>query len=300
MNKKTGKNSEGRLELSLDFPTWGDYVNFAVNEKTDMNPYAQMSRRVGEIEWAGTETFEEAVKLASDGWTEGEKKTKALSHGLFAHVSHLIERQNVVYDVEGNGIDVAKFLNNEPECWQKFETELTQGSGHRLVRIVFNFSASSKVSSGVIMARGAAIAALVELLEYAGHRVELIAVQSIEYMGKPDTPSSNNYGELRIGVKEFSQNLDMGRVSFALAHPAMLRRIAFSVWERGLDSDQRPKLGIPANYGHPCDLRSDRGDIYIGKALLGEVQWENEKKAERWIINELKKQGVTLSGAVTV
>lgn len=289
MNKQSNETPEGKLMVSLDFDSWGPYVDLAEHGETNMPLTTQGSRESDRGGWAGTSSFEEALELVINGWPDGEKKTRMLSRGLFAHVSHLIERQNVIYDVEGNGIDVAKYLNNEPECWQRFETELTDGPGHRLVRLMFNFSVSGGVSTNVIMARGAVIAALIELLEYAGHRVELTAIQSIQ--------RGSNYGELRVRVKEFSQNLDMGRVVFALAHPSMLRRLAFSVWERSLNGMERSKLGIGTHYGFPCDSLGDRGDIYVGKALLGAVQWEDEKQAERWIMDELKKQGVTLSVA---
>jgi hypothetical protein len=81
--------------------------------------------------------------------------------------------------------------------------------------------------------------------------------------------------------------LDVGRLIFAVAHPAMLRRLWFGVW------DSQPEEFATAmkadNYGHaPCtslasDLPSEITDPYVFPYLTeGERQWDDLSTALTW------------------
>lgn len=206
------------MAVRLDFEFWSEFVDYAASQPSTV-PHASRSSRVGNYKFTETLSFESAVKLALDGWDEGREQVKKLSGPIVEKVCNLIERQDLVYDVEGMGIDIARFVDGEPECWQRYETTVVEGESSKLIHIVFNLTVSSGIDQRVITAKGAAIAALVETLEYAGNRVKVTIAHAL------------NHYECYVTVKSFDQPIDLGRLVFALAHPSSLRRIFFSAQE---------------------------------------------------------------------
>lgn len=261
------------------FSCWSDFV-----DKVEKNPHPLASISTPpEHRWDLGVGLSGSTKLAREGWPEGEQHIKRLSLDLFDKVSSLIERDFPVYDIEGSEIDVARYLDGEPECWLRMETHRTEGPGRRIVRLVYNASASAGINADVLLARGAAVAALIELLEFAGIGVELTVV---------DLATFRLTTETRILVKPLEQPLDIPRIAYALAHPAMLRRSLFAISEQ-FPAHIRAGISIPGSYGAPADTQ-EQGDLYFGKSSLGDVQWSNPIVARAWIISQLKKQGVCL------
>lgn len=264
------------------FDTWSEWVDYCASDRVRQSNF---SREHG-CSFTKTYSFEEAVKLAHDGWADGATDIEKFSGPLFDRVSQLVERASVVYDVEGIGIDTARYLDGEPECWQKWETTVIEGFGSRVIRLAFNFATSSGISTEVITAKGAAVAALVQLLEYSGYSVEVSAVEGAETSGYRD--------ECRVIVKQADQFLDMPRLAFALAHPAMLRRLWFSYVEMQ-PAYFRNAVEQGSGYGLPVELKDKSTyDIYVPKTLWTEPQWKIPESATKWILDNLKAQGVTL------
>lgn len=73
-------------------------------------------------------------------------------------------------------------------------------------------------------------------------------------------------------------------LAFCLAHPAMLRRLLFSVAEIEGWSD------YAQNYGYPATA-TNKGDLYIEELFSGVI---SDSKAIDWIISELEKLGVRI------
>lgn len=273
------------------FKSWGEFVDKAENGKSALPDDQRASNTDQSEDWTKVKNKAEAIKLANEGWPQGTKSIKDMATPMFNHVSKMIERVEVNHDIEGHAIDVARFVDGEPEAWLKFENVIQEAeNGHRMIRIAFNVSVSAGVNTEVIIRKGAAAAALVELLEYAGHRVELIVCHSAKNYGGDTT-------EEYIRLKEFDQNLDINVLSFALAHPAMLRCLVFSV------NEQYPMETVRAmgyrrsdTYGRPTDIpEENQGDIYIGKSYGEDRQWDTPESAEAWVIDNLKKQGISLN-----
>lgn len=278
------------------FESWGDFVTLA--ETRPNNPYANNSRKVGgdgyfDID-RGTRTFEDALKLAREGWPEGSAKVAALADAMVNRISAKIERQDLYFDVEGADYDMGLYLKGEPECWNRWQTEISEGQGTRIFKLIYNISASGSVSGETITAKGAAVAALIQCLEYAGNRVELwIASGTCEHYSYERDGSENNQPatlETYTLLKPADQPCDMDRIAFALAHPATLRRLNFAVRESWVEF----MAEVRDSYGYSCDV-AERGDIYIAKSFAGEPYWSSPESAQAWIMAELEKQGVKIS-----
>lgn len=257
---------------SVYFPSWGELLAF-VEANAGKGQGSSTCR--DDASWYGTSSITEALSVARDGWPEGEALAKDLCTKILDKVTSLVEVEHVNYDVEGIGLDVAAFLNGEPECWQRFERKTEEREGLKQIRVVMDVTVSGGLSTGVIIARGAAVAALVQSLEFAGSRVQL------EVLPLCNGPR----WESRVLVKAADQDLDMSRVIFALAHPSMLRRIGFATQEGCPSRDNN------SGYG-PCSDSEDKGDIYIGSAMLGRTQWRDFDSSYEWVMGEMRKQGV--------
>lgn len=276
--------------------TWGEWIERATS--------APMPGRCGmssgdnftppSNHWDLGHGFQGTVKRALHGWDEGERAVKTISKALFDKIAVKVEREFPVYDVEGCEIDVARFLDNEPECWQRFESEVLENAGRRIIKLVLNISASASVSASTLMAKGAAMTALAELLEFAGHGVEVVVTDgSRGGWGVTGMQAFN-----MITIKHADQPMDINRMAVAMAHPGMLRRLGFSIMEHWPLDVQRA-IGVGGGYGHPADPPKDeQGDVYIGRSYYGEPQWESVPATIRWVLDQLKAQGIVIKEEV--
>jgi hypothetical protein len=90
--------------------------------------------------------------------------------------------------------------------------------------------------------------------------------------------------EVDVNVKKSSQPLEMSDLTFCLAHPAMLRRIMFSVAELQGWSDN------VYGYGYPAEA-TEKGDIYIKEIYSGTV---SDEEAVKWVLLELEILGIDI------
>lgn len=274
------------LKRESHFMSWGEFLDAATNRKLapcvacETNP---SSRRKYRQEFTGTETYEEALNLAIAGWPEGSARAAEIADSLFDGISQLVERTDLVYDYEGTDFDMGLYLKGEPECWYKFQTHIEEQQGTRQLRLVFNIAASAGVSKETMTAKGATVAALVQLLEFSGYRVEVMLAAGV----KSVRGGSFYYDDVLL--KAADQPLDIDKLMFAVGHPASLRRLMFSYWE----SDENQMKENSFSFGYPEDVPQDmRGDIYIAKSYYGEPQWTSTETAKSWVLAQLEKQGI--------
>lgn len=265
------------------FNSLGDFVQYLqASNPRSKNP---SSMGYGNRGWYGTASMQEAYDLARDGWESEAEQVAALSKPLIEKMTSIIERPEMVMDVVGNSLDVPEYLAGNPECWMRYESHTVEGHGTKHMRIVFNAMISGGISTEVIRAKGAAITALVEALEWGGCRVQV------------DVAIGYRMFESYVTVKHADQHLDVPRLVFALAHPSMARRFFFGLLER---QPEHRALGCGSGYGgngaeytwrHPC---SEKGDLYFGHSYYGEPHWLNADSVQEWVIEKLKEQGVSV------
>jgi hypothetical protein len=239
------------------------------------------------------------MRLARHGWREGAAMTRAYAQALTTRIVGRVEREDLVYGVEGMGYDVARLLDGAPEHWQRWQPtgEHEDRAGNRLIRVLMNASVSCGVPTRTIIARGAACCALVELLEYAGARVQLDVTWPCSGRATREVLTH------LVCVKRFAAPLDMSTVAFAVAHPSALRRLVFSAQERESES-VRSAYGVPhGGYGIPAEVPAverGKGTLYVPCANSGDADWSEANAAERWVLEMLREQGVTVTDAAKV
>lgn len=294
-NENQEQGSRGVRYHLDEFKTWGVFIAHCQTAPSHIRMSDRKSRG-GDGDrnrWSGG-SWDTACRLAREGWPEGLAEASDLTQRITEKITSTMERFDPYYDLEPGALDVARYLDSEPECWLRMESVLTRGPGLRHVTIVVNMTISAGIKTETITRRGAALASLVECLEYAGHRAK---VQICEAIGDSlDASRAKWYAEAIVTVKEFDEALDLDRVAFALAHPSVQRRFFFA-WNETLPAEFCGPLGIPHDgYGSPVDIKPEyRGDIYLTRMLSGEARWHSPESAEAWVREELTKQGVVFS-----
>lgn len=268
----------------LVFDDLDSFWNFSIQES---HAYTKTSREIDYDNWTGTKTWEEAKDLANKGWKEGLKEVEKYSAEITPFITSKVLRPIQSYSVSGYCLDVGSFLASQPEHFISREYEQRNYPG-RIFRLVVSVSFSSSISKETIIQRGSMVCALVDAIEYAGHRAEVICNDaSSKYNSDSHRKGENKedgWFETSITIKKANQPLEMTDLAFSLAHPAMLRRILFSVAEIEGWSD------FSGNYGYPAEA-TDKGDIYIREIYSGTI---SNEKAINWVLDELRKLGIDL------
>lgn len=268
------------------FSSFGEFQRYLNDTPMTRNFYNPSSKRSdnGDEGWHGTKTWDEAVALARDGWHEGLEKIASMSRPIVETISTRIERADIFHDVEGMSVDIARFVEGEPECWQNQTHTIVEGRGNRVQRIFVNASTSGGVSTSSMIERGSYIAACVECLERAGFACEVVWAMGIgASFGNSKGPDGliNAY----VTIKQPDAPLDMANLAFTLAHPAMFRRLGFAYIERQSELVSYVQDG---SYGM-SSVTFEQGDIYFREHFYG------QNFGPATIAGILKRQGVTLT-----
>ena len=276
-------------KYSIEFNDWHEAIDTALNGETSLSPHERKSMSTEDTKWFASKSLKHACDLALNGWTEGTERVKRISQPLIDRVTALVEKQDICFDVEGLVIDMGKYLDGEMECWQKLETEYSEGEGTKHVRLVFNGSVSACVNPETIIQRGVFICALIECLEFAGTRVEIIYTQAMISDRGVKT-------EFSIKLKSAEQPMDMARMVFALAHPSMLRRIGFS-WCEQIENPKSHGFAKDDGYGHiGVHPQSATSDINISGLYAKIDPFKGDSELIQSILIEtMEEQGIRFS-----
>lgn len=228
--------------------------------------------------------FPDAVRLARDGWPEGRKAVSEITERLNNLIGESLLKPDVFFDVAGDFVEMGRFVTGEPECMGQFtETEMPHQG--RIVRVVYNYATSCDITAESMVKRGAATVALIDALEGCGRQCEVWAVLSVS--------GCRSTYECVVPVKRAGEMVEIDRMAFILAHPAMLRRLTLSIEEHEAE-DIRTRFGFDdGGYGTPCDqTKFEQGE---GTVVVPQMLWSGDEAATlAWVFSELKKQGVTV------
>jgi hypothetical protein len=218
-------------------------------------------------DWDYEVGFNGAIELLKSGWPEGTIRVRKLVSGVQAQVRQSVMTVNQVtlgHSVAGIAPDVGRFVAGEPESMLMLENVEVDRS---IVKVVVNITSSGGVPAEALERRGAIATALVYLLESQGKTVAVDAVNCVEHV------TTKKRLRTRFVLKRPEYPLDLDRLTFMLAHPAMLRRVWFAVVESALTKRERKvhNLGDGGfGYGIPIDIKDEDADVYIGRQFVRE------------------------------
>lgn len=204
--------------VSMEFDSFSDFVSLDRNHQPEQTEFAT-SKDTDRKKWSGTKTFDEAVELALNGWTEGRRKLTSLAETGIERLDPAPIRE-VLHDVAGFSPNVPMFCAGMPDCMMTYD-EVTKPS---VLRLAVDIGVNSGASAKAMLNYGAALLAYVELIEAEGIRCEI-------WIGSKTT-SGQCSTSVQVLVKPSDQPFDFSDISFALAHPSTLRRFEFRAMEQ--------------------------------------------------------------------
>ncbi|MFF0148182.1 hypothetical protein ATK36_2951 [Amycolatopsis sulphurea] len=259
--------------------SWNEFLDAAMLEPTT----SHASSRRADYGWHGA-PWEEALQLAMDGWSVPLEETDVTVGELreSAGLSHAVTLLEPTWDVTGSEVDVGAYLSGVPECMVDAVPRQISRRG-KVITFLVPGGYSNTIGHYVIINRGLALAALCTAIIDAGHSVEI-------WSGFCGTLHVSKMEQRFSGVARViaaGEPFDVGRLIFAVAHPAMLRRLWFGVW------DAQPKRVAAAmqtdHYGGPpytCqarDLPEEIHDPYVFPYLTEtDRQWDDLPSALAW------------------
>ncbi len=174
--------------------------------------------------FAGTKNFSEAAELFRNGWDAGLEKIKAGKGGDFASPAPRALVRNYYVGACPN---VPRALQGLPDAMRQVYRPPQK---QKVVTVFIDMCVSSMLDKDRYQKVGGYIYQAIKAIEEQGARVEIIT-------GFADSIGTNRRAaeELiicpEITLKKASETLDAGRLSFALVHVGMFRRLCFKYIE---------------------------------------------------------------------
>jgi len=171
-----------------------------------------------------TKNFNEAVELLRHGDDElfkkiSNEKSKIKIETLLGNARN---RQQYFNDVSGFMPNVANYMTGNPKNMINVRKN---GISQKVVNIFLNIRVPGGVSADEVIRIGSKYISIIDLLEKNGYRCNL-------YSGVANQNSAGTkHCVMMVRVKSDREPLNIRKLSFALAHPSMQRRIKFKWME---------------------------------------------------------------------
>ena len=206
------------------------------------------SSKTGDKSFTGTDTFDEAVHLAVNGWDEGRSELAQSAEFASALVQQ-IDQPTWEFAPSGAMPHIPAAAAGVPDNMMTlYENDTNRKMP--IVTMYVDIGATWNTTTEAMIRRGGAIVALVDQIEASGKRVQIVATSATETHGVEFDGVNTSKLIHKITIKEAGEHLDIDRVAFATAHPAMLRRIWFRLVEIHAD-------GIVSGYGNVGKLKAE-------------------------------------------
>lgn len=208
--------------------------------------------------FTGTKNFSEAAELFRNGWDAGLEEIKAGKGGDFSSPAPRALVRNYYVGACPN---VPRALQGLPDAMrQVYRTPQKQ----RVLTILIDGGVNFRVRKDRYMQVAAYVYQAIREIERQGTRVELIRTHGFE-IPKADRNVETLVVVEEITLKRASEVADAGRLSFAVAHMSMSRRLDFK-W---LEVCQCPYLNgkaaknySSAGYGYSVTIHKDIKALY--------------------------------------
>ena len=212
-------NDVGMVEF-VEFDSLHDFKNYILNTPiNDAFKGCDLSSNKRDSKFSKTSSFDEALNLFTDGWTT--MSTEINNKLSVGHGAMINERaMQKVLSVQGFQPVVPLYLSGVP---QNMVSTRFKPMKKKVITIDKDVCYSAMVTSDDIVKESVKALAIVKKLESQNYRVNLNIVFCPEQSGKRFC--------FKIKIKSSNERLNIGKMSFPLVHPAMLRRLLFRLEE---------------------------------------------------------------------
>lgn len=185
--------------------------------------------------WSGTHTFKEATDLIKTGFKDPLAKMK--KEIVKIANTEKPNRPKLKTDYVGFVPHVPNTVMGLPMTMINKEKQVSK---NKMIHLIYSFGASSNVKPADMIKGGINFISLVNSLEKQGYRVKIDVATTFTV--------DKTLAVMTVNVKEFSQKLNLLKLTFPLVQPAMFRRISFKWLETTPDNKDD---SFTAGYGKP-------------------------------------------------
>lgn len=194
-----------------------------------------------------TESFEEAVELFKNGWSDMAGRLTQTLKVESQKENVGVTRRNI-YDVVGYQASVPRYLQGVPNSMVRSVNVPVKS---KVITLVKSIGYSFQVSADTIIDESVKALKIVKKLEAQGYKINLdIAVGS--------TTRDKKF-IVRARIKKANERLNVSKLAFPLVHPSMLRRLYF----RWVEVYPEVTRSFVHGYGKP--IHADELKSVVGK-----------------------------------
>lgn len=250
----------------VEFDTIAEFKKYIAETPTS-NTYAgaRLSSQESSYSFTQTKNFNQAVELLTNGW---EDISKRMTQKLDAKKNSVVweQKQKQVYDVVGFQASVPRFLQNIPTS---MINKKSFRSKDKVVTMTKAISYLGNVSVEMIIEESIKALMVVKKIEAQGIRVNLNIMRAHAMKG--------NTMVLKVRIKNANERLNISKLAFPLAHPSMLRRLAF----RFNEVYPNTPASFVSTYGSSLDVTDMRQLMEKGEYLLPNFIRKDVNKIEK-------------------
>lgn len=227
----------------------------------------QHSSRNGDARFTGTKSWNEAVELFENGYTDVLEQIKS---GIAKDVraTQNQTRRTIQTGVVGYAPHVPNAINGLPNSMIYTNK---QPQKIKAVTIYYAPTENCFVKTETFVKSGIAMLSAINILEMSGVRVNLNVVI---FNGVNDGETEGSFGTVK--VKDFREHLDVQKLCFPIVHPSLFRRFGFKWLET---TPQMKKTGWSYGYGHHTPKFNNfiREQLKENEFLIGLTETESVK-----------------------
>lgn len=210
-----------------EFKSINEFENFITKNPEnkafkDCRYLASKDKECWTVDFTNTESFDEAVDLLHDGWTDKAKELTKKLKAVERDMAPIMKQQRCV-SVAGYQPIVPLFLAGQPA--DMIGTRM-QPVKQKVVTLVKSISYNWSVDTDEWTEQGLKALAIVKKLEANGLRVNVDIVR-----GGYDSDTNSNGIVCRVRVKNANERLNVSKLAFTMCHPSMQRRLMFRFTE---------------------------------------------------------------------
>lgn len=196
-----------------------EFYNFIMTAPNNKTFHGENESETNSEEFTGTRDFKQAADLFLNGWDSGIAAIKGCGNDFSAPANKAIVRNYYV----GGSPNVARAMQGLPDSMrQVYRVPQKQ----KVLTLFVDMCCAARVKKQRYMECGRYLYQAVREIERQGTRVQIITGFADRIDGKPELIICPE-----IVLKRASENIDAGRLSFALAHMGMFRRLGFKYIE---------------------------------------------------------------------
>lgn len=259
------------MEIIKKFPDYQTAISAAIHNA----PGNRESQKPASA-WNGNVSFDEAIRQAIHGTPDLTKKVMALTEQMQVNLMLPTEVQIPRNDIEGSVPDIGAFLRGEPEDMVVFDTT-PQITSPRFVTLQIEGAVCCNVSAEQLLLMGATLAAASIMMRASGITLNVLLTTSTR------AGRTGNIFSTHIPLPR--PDTDLPAFIFAVASPAMLRRIFFSLAEAQTPAI-RQEFDFYYGYGS-ATITKTNADIVFDLKSCPVYDLESAKKTARAIVEQL-------------